>query len=876
MALAIGFRLGSYEVVGPLGAGGMGEVYRAVDTRLDRQVAIKILPEAVRADPERTARFEREAKLLASQNHPNIAGIYGFERASDEQFIVMELVDGETLADRIALGPIPVPEALHIAKQIADALEAAHEAGVIHRDLKPANVKVRGDGTVKVLDFGLAKALDREPARGAPLPLTNSPTLTSPVMVTGVGVLLGTAAYMSPEQAKGKPVDARTDIWAFGCVLYEMLTGHRLFEGKDIADTLATILKIDPDWSRLPADLPPSLGRVLRRCLEKDPRKRLRAIGDARLELEERDEPAPVVRPRRLFRERVAWITAIASATALAVLAARYFAPSPPLSDTVRFDLDIPATRSGLGWPEVSPDGRHLAGVETGDDGVQRIWVRPMDTAAVTRLSGTEGASYPFWSPDGRSIAFFADDVLKRVAIAGTPPQVVAPAARGRGGSWHANGTMLFSSTVDGAERLQWVPDSGGTPTVVPVLDGPNMNRRWPHFLPDGRNLLFFFSKRDPATDGVYLSSLDGTTATRLVPGFVEARYQNGYLFYVRGDALVAQGFDADRGRLAAGEPVLVAPSVEERANEAGKAFSVSDTGTVVFVPAAGRAVRRLRWLGRKGELIAEVGESDAFGSPRIAPDGAHIVSVSDSTQGDAIWITDVATDRPMRFTFAPGEYSTPVWSRTGERILASHSPAGTGFLDLFAYPASGVGSSQPLIKGDRIQKRVQDVSPNGEYLLYAEFPTQAVGNLVLWSFADGKKAPYIATGRVLDNARISPDGHWVAYESTESGPARVYIQSFPVPGTKYEVSSSGGTRPIWNASGSELFFVSGGQLTAVAIAESGRTLQIGAPRALFPFSPDSTYDVDPKTGRFLVSVAANRPQPATVLLNWRAPAGPQ
>jgi Tol biopolymer transport system component len=435
---------------------------------------------------------------------------------------------------------------------------------------------------------------------------------------------------------------------------------------------------------------------------------------------------------------------------------------------------------------------------------------------------------------------------------------------------------VLFSSTFDGAERLQWVADSGGTPTVVPVLDGPNMNRRWPHFLPDGRHFVFFFSKRDPATDGVYLSSFDGTTATRLVPGFVEAWYHNGYLFYVREGALVVQGFDADRGRLAAGEPALVAPSVEERANEAGKAFSVSATGTVVFVPAAGRAVRQLRWLGRQGELIAELGESDAFGSPRIAPDGAHIVSVSDSTQlGGDIWITDVATGRPMRFTFAPGDYSIPVWSRTSEQIFVSQQPAGTGFFDLFAYPASGAGGSQPLISGDRVQKLVQDVSPNGNYLLYAESPTQAVTNFVLWSFADGKKVPYIATGRVLRNARISPDGDWVAYESTESGPTRVYIQSFPVPGTKYELSSSGGTRPIWNASGSELFFVSEGKLTAVAITESGRTLQIGAQRELFAVSPDSTYDVDPKTGRFLVSVPANRPQPATVLLNWRAPAEP-
>jgi Tol biopolymer transport system component len=546
------------------------------------------------------------------------------------------------------------------------------------------------------------------------------------------------------------------------------------------------------------------------------------------------------------------------------------------LSETVRFELDIPATRSGLGWPEVSPDGRHLAGVETGDDGVRRIWVRSMDTLGVTMLTGTDGASYPFWSPDGLSIAFFADDKLKRIALAGTPPQILCPAARGRGGSWHANGTLLFASTVDGAERLQWLPASGGTPTVVPVLDGPATNHRWPHFLPDGRRFLFFFSKRDPATDGVYLSSLDDTSATRVVPGFVEARYHNGYLLYAREDALVAQGFDADRGALSAGEPFLIAPSVEGRANEAGKAFSVSDTGTVVFVPAVSRAVRQLRWLGLRGELIGEVGESDAFGSPRIAPDGTRIVSASDSgpnSDKGAVWITDVATNLPTRFTFAPGSYQTPIWSRSGQQIFVSHEPEGTGWYDLFAHPASGANVNQPFLGGERMQKSVQDVSPDGKYLVYAELPSQGIGNLMLWSLDDGKKSTYIATGRFLNNARISPDGQWVAYESTESGPARVYIQSFPVPGTKYEVSGPGGRQPVWNASGSELYFVLEDKLTAVAIAGSGKTLQIGATRQMFPFPPDGAYDVAPKTGRFLLSVPANRPEPATVLLNWRAPA---
>ena len=671
MSLVPGTRIGPFEVVSPLGIGGMGEVYRARDSRLGRDVALKVLPDAFADDAERRARFEREAHMLAALNHPHIAHIYGVEDGA----LVMELVEGPTLADVINREPLPAAEAIAVARQIADALEAAHELGIIHRDLKPSNVKMRPDGTVKVLDFGLAKALEPHAATYA-TGVSSLPTVTSPPRLrqgygeagTEVGVILGTASYMSPEQAKGQPLDRRADIWAFGCVLYEMLTGRRPFDGDNVTDTLATVLKTDPDWQRLPIDLPSSLRRLLRRCLEKDPRKRLSSIGDARLELEERDDTASAVRPRQLSWERIAWIAAIVIAVAFTASIVRYFVPAPPPSAMTRFELEIPATRTNLGWPEISPDGTHLAGVATGDDGVRRIWVRSMDTIGVTILTGTDGASYPFWSQDGLSIAFFADDQLKRVAIAGTPPKILCVAARGRGGSWHGNGTVLFASTFDGRERLQWVPDSGGTPPVVPVLDGPTANHRWPHFLPDGRHFLFFFSQRDPSTDGVYFSSLDGTTATRVVPGFVEARYHNGYLFYVREDALVAQGFDADRGVLAAGEPLLIAPSVEIRPNEAGKAFSVSDNGTVVFVPAVSRAVRKLRWLGPKGELIHEVGESDAFGSPRIAPDGARIVSVSaagPSQVSGAIWITDVATGRPTRFTFAPGAYSASIWSST-------------------------------------------------------------------------------------------------------------------------------------------------------------------------------------------------------------------
>ena len=870
MALAPGARIGPYEVVSAIGAGGMGEVYRATDSNLKRQVAIKVLPASVAADAERLARFQREAEVLAALNHPHIAHIYAVE----DRALVMELVEGPTLADVIVRGPLPIDETIAVARQIADALEAAHEVGIIHRDLKPANIKVRPDGTVKVLDFGLAKALERGPI-GSAAEGFDSPTVTSPAM-TGQGVILGTASYMVPEQARGRPVDRRADIWAFGCVLYEMLTGRRAFEGGDVTDTLATILKTDPDWSRLPADLASSLRRVLRRCLEKDPRRRLSAIGDARLEFEEGDESAPAASLWSPALLRIAWIGGIAVTAALSGFGigrglVRTAAPSP----MARFQLELPATRSAAGWPEISPDGSHIAGVATGNDGIGRIWVRSMDTIGFTILTGTDGASYPFWSPDGASIAFFADDELKRVAIGGAPPRILCAAVRGRGGSWHPNGKILFASTADGMERLQWLSDSGGTPTAIRVLDQPASLHRWPHFLPDGHHFVFFFTKRDPTTDGVYLGSLDDSTATRLVPGFVEARYYDGFLFYVRDNALVAQGFDADRGVLAPGEPMLVAPSVDARQNEAGRAFSISQTGTLVFVPAVSQSVRRLRWLDSKGTLLGEVEGHVAFGFPRISPDGTRIVSVSDAGPnklGGALWTTDVASGRPTRFTFVPAEYASPVWSRTGRQIFVSQTSTGTGFYDVFAHPATGVSGNQPLI-GERIHKFAQDVSPDNKYLLYSELRSQAVVNLMLWSLADGQRSTYLSNARLVNNARISPDGRWVAYESNESGSSRVYVQSFPVPGTKYEAPGSGGAQPVWNATGTELFVVSEGNLTGVAVTASSSTLQFGATRKIFSFPPDSTYDLAVKVGRFLLSVPASPPEPATILLNWRAPA---
>jgi len=626
LALIPGTRLGVYEITAPIGEGGMGQVYRATDTTLDRQVAIKILPDAFASDPERMARFEREAKTLASLNHPHIAAIYAVEKSAGMHALVMELVEGDDLSQRIARGAIPLDEALPIAKQIAEALEAAHERGAIHRDLKPGNIKVRSDGTVKVLDFGLAKAM--EPTSSMSASASIPPTITTPAM-TQAGMILGTAAYMSPEQARGTAVDKRADVWAFGVVLWEMLTGKRLFEGATVSDTLAAVLKTEPGWNALGPATPTAIRRLLRRCLEKDRKQRLDSAAAARLEIEEAltapsaVESAAVPAPSSASRGRLAWMVAAAAVlmvAAAAVWQQRHATTAP--RPVTRFEIAVPQTDSPTSLA-LSPDGRQLAYVAT-TQGQSRVWVRLLDDTDARALVGTEGASFPFWAPNARAIGFFAEGKLKRVDLAGGASQALADAPNGRGGTWNSEGVILFTPGNATATNnvITRVSAAGGTPIAVTHLGPAEGSHRWPQFLPDGRRFIFFSTLGRSDTQGVYLGSLDGGEPIRVLatetPGvFVPP----DRLLLVQGDALMAARFDAAQGTVA-GELMQLAQPVGRDDGVLASAFSVAP-GTLAYRATGGSQRRQLVWMDRTGKMVGSIGSPDINQLAQLALDPA-------------------------------------------------------------------------------------------------------------------------------------------------------------------------------------------------------------------------------------------------------------
>jgi serine/threonine protein kinase/Tol biopolymer transport system component len=624
----------------------MGEVWCATDTNLGRQVAIKILPDAFAHDPERLARFEREAKTLASLNHPNIAQIYGLEKTDGIRALVMELVEGPTLADRIAQGPIPVDEALPIARQIAQALEAAHEQGIIHRDLKPANIKVRPDGTVKVLDFGLSKAM--EPTGVMSPGLSQSPTITTPAM-TQAGMILGTAAYMAPEQAKGRTVDRRADVWAFGCVLYEMLTGKPAFDGEDVAETLSAVLKSEPDWTLLPPELPREVRRLLGLCLEKDVKNRRSDAADVRLDIEGAlQEPADsTAAPARSKR---AWIVAGVMTLAFATLAAVYFSQQPASPPEMRLEITTPSTSAPLEFA-LSPNGRYIVFVASGD-GPQRLWLRAMDQTAAQPMTGTEGAGHPFWSADSRSVGFFASGKLQRIDIAGGPPQALANAPAGRGGAWNPDGTILFAASQAGP--LSRLPVKAGEPGVVTRIVQGQLSHRFPQFLPDGRHFLFFV-QGSAATQGIYWGSLDGGEPRRLVASDTAGAWAPpDRLLFVRQGVLVATPFATETGEIT-GEPITVADPVGVDAGIYHGGFSVSADGRVAY--RAGSERRQLTWFQRDGKRVGTAGAPDETGLfyPELSPDGSRVaVTRARVLQNNADeWLIDLARGgTATRFTF--------------------------------------------------------------------------------------------------------------------------------------------------------------------------------------------------------------------------------
>ena len=871
VASLLGRQVGTYQIVSHLGTGGMGEVYRARDATLNRDIALKVLPEPVAPDLDRLARFKREAQVLAALNHPNIAAIYGFEESNPSpdpghaavRALVLELVEGPTLADRIAHGPIPVDEALPIARQIAEALEAAHEQGIIHRDLKPANIKVRGDGTVKVLDFGLAKAL--EPAGSSPGAM-QAPTIT----VTGVGVILGTAAYMSPEQARGKAVDKRADIWAFGCVVYEMLTGQRAFGGEDVAVTLAGVVEREPDFDALSPSVPARVRQVLRVCLRKELKQRASDIRDVRLALEGAFETtAPPATPSAAPRGRLAWTTALAAVAVLgmvtlAIPAVRYLHEAPPPAPPeTRTEIVTPATDQPTSFA-LSPNGRQIVYVASGD-GTSRLWLRSLATTTAQPLPSTEGATAPFWAPDSRAIGFFAGGALKRLDLGGGAPQTLARVVAGQGGAWSAAGVIVVAPSNNTA--LLRVSATGGAAAIVTTLGPQNQGHLAPHFLPDGRRFLFYV-RGSVDTAGIYLGSLVGSAPTRLTaadsagvylpsgPGPAEAFRGGGWLLWVRAGTLVAQRLDVARAALT-GEPVTLADGVADDGLNRS-AVSVAATGLVAY-RIGGGSQRQLTWMDRSGTVGGTVGDPDGndLSAPRVSPDGRRVVVVRRVQGNQDVWLLDGARTRRVTFDAANDNFS--VWSPDGTRIVFSFNRAGR--YDLYQKLASGAGVEEQLVVSDQT-KTPSSWSADGRFLLFHSTDPQTSTDLWVMPMVGDRTRPSVFLKTPFREAYgvFSPDGRWVAYMSNESGRVEIYVRPFVPPGAagtaagaaggQWQVSTAGGIHPVWRPDGRELYYLNpAGAMMAAPITVIGATLEPGAPVVLFP-TRISGGGVDGQQGR--------------------------
>jgi Tol biopolymer transport system component len=890
MQLTPGALLGPYQVTGTLGAGGMGEVYRARDGRLKRDVAIKVLPASVAADPERLARFQREAEVLAALNHSHIAQIYGLE--GEGPALIMELVEGPTLADRTAEGALPIDEALAIARQIADALEAAHERTIIHRDLKPANIKLRPDGMVKVLDFGLAKLAETvSPAQaGHHVPdLSISPTITSPAMRTGAGTLLGTATYMSPEQARGKPVDRRTDIWSFGCVLFEMLTGRRAFAGDDVTETIAAIVKTEPDWGLLPAAIPPSIHRLLRRSLQKDPRRRLADIADARLELEEAaaavtggSELALHGSPVPSRRNRLAWIAAGVLAVTTAALAVTLFlGPDPPASPVYRSTILLAENinpRAPSQRFAISPDGRRLAYVASEENRRIRLWVRALDGSAGQPLAGTEEASAPFWSPDSRFIAFYADGKLKRIEAGGGVARAIADATgsgqRFSPGSWNDQNVIVFRR--DDASGLYRVDADGGTPTPVTTLDTKNgeTGHGFPSFLPDGRHFVYT-AFNDLAPRGVFVGSIEGGERSLLTADGSNVQYAAGALIFTRDTTLMMQPFDtAARAFAGAAQPLADRLLVNIGAARSG-AFSASQTGALVYQAGSSTGGARLMVGDRAGEPTPVLDAVAQYRDVWLSPNGLEgTFSLADERTGTSdIWIVNLARRQRVKFSFDAGNEYIGVWSPAGTELIFNSDKR--GHLDLYRKAATGVGSEQVVLQDD-LDKVPLSWSRDGRFLLYSVAAPQTGNDLWVLELGNGRKSPLVATRAEERMGQFSPDGRWVAYASNESGQPEIYVTSFPATADKRQISVTGGGYPRW-ADDRTLFYVSSAnKLMEAELSVTSDRLEVSGEKPLFDIRVPQglarySYDVDHRGQRFLLSVPAGEvtETPLVLVTNW-------
>ena len=886
VAIASGTKLGSYEVVAQIGAGGMGEVYQGHDTKLGRDVAIKVLPEAFADDAERLARFQREAKMLAALNHPNIAMIFGLEQSDDTHYLVMELVPGSTLQQRVKRdGAVPIEEALAIAQQIAEALDAAHQKNIIHRDLKPANVKVTPLGKVKVLDFGLAKAFEGD---SSSVDMSNSPTLSQ--AATMQGVILGTAAYMSPEQARGKAVDKRTDIWAYGCVVYELLTGKQAFHAETTAELLAAVLREEPDWQALPGPTPTAIRALLRRCLQKDVNRRARDAGDIQIEIEESlaslataETVMPVKGIRGLGRRQlVLGLGSVLFGGAISGMVIWNLKPEPslPARKVSRFTITLPRGQqlSGLeSGPAIalSPDGTLLVYVAR-QDGAQQLYLRAMDNLQSNPIPGTEGAMEPFFSPDGQWLGFFAGGMLKKVSLSGGTALSLGEAPSPNGAAWGNQGNIAFAPINVGP--IQQISDAGGATRPLTRIEKKGENtHRWPEFLPGGKVLVFAagMTNTNWTNAQVAIQSAGAGELRNLLQGGMNPRYApSGHLVYAQGGNLVVVPFDPQRLEVT-GTANSVTEGVLQSPVSGAAQYSFSVAGSLVYVPGSVQSAQsRLVWVSRNGAEQPVAAPGRAYQFPRISPDGRRL-AVGIAGRDSQTWLYDFARDTLTLFTFGGTVNQNANWTPDGKRIAFQSNREGP--LNLFWQLADGSGGLERLTTGEYTQA-ANSWSPDGQLLAFVEVNPDTGYDIWMLRLGDHKAQPFIQTPGNESAPRFSPDGRWLGYISDDSGSRQVYVQPFPGPGGKYQISTEGGTEPVWNPNGRELFYRSGDKMMSVDITTQP-SFSVGKPKVLFEGPYEATpatfpyYDVSPDGQRFLMLKPVESAETAStqinVVLNW-------
>jgi len=861
----------------------MGEVYRAKDTRLDRTVAVKVLPAHLSSSEEVRQRFEREAKTISSLAHPNICSLYDVGNQDGIEFLVMEFLEGETLTERLARGPLPAEQVLRYGIEIAAALDKAHKQGIVHRDLKPGNIMITKSG-VKLVDFGLAKLAAAPAGSNTSVSILQTEIGSN---LTQEGSILGTFQYMAPEQLEGKEADARSDIFAFGAVLHEMATGQKAFAGKSQASLIASILAAEPPpISTVVPMAPPALDRVVKTCLAKDPDDRWQTAHDVMLQLKWIAEggsvagaPAPVV-ARRRSRERLAWAVAAFLAVATLALAALQLARPRPDPRMVRSSLLPPEKTTyhfisdSAGPPALSPDGTLIVFVAKDAAGKNLLWVRPLDTGGVRALPGTEDASHPFWSPDGRHIGFFAGAKLKKTEAAGGPVLSLCDAGDGRGGTWNRDGIIVFEPHF--REPLFRVPATGGKPVPVTKFDESRREttHRFPFFLPDGKHFLYEAASHSAGTDSelhsIYFASLDGGTPKLVVNVRSKPVYASENLLFVRQKTLMAQRFDPKSGTLS-GEPIPVVENVQEDPGFFTAVFTASDNGLLAYQEAGGSGnLQQLTWFDRAGKKLETVGPEGNLWYPRISHDGKRILySVGDPAD---LWIEDLGRHVRSRLTFDPADDSYAEWSPDDSRVYFSSLRSGGG--DIYTKLSSGTGADERLATSPSL-KGVSSVSPDGRWLLCSVLNSKTKWDLEVYSVADRKMSDFVKTDFDENQGAFSPDGRWVAYSSNESGRYDVYVQPFPGPGGKFQVSTSGGAMPVWRRDGKELFYVAADLRVMAVPVSTGATFEPGTPAPLFALrqrnDPDRHFDVSADGQRFLVAapVGEEVSLPITLIQNW-------